>query len=327
VDVDTTADGRGSLTLSSAGQFYARGTAKAWPNPIGSSGRMVAVALTADGQGAVAMSEAGQFYAYGTARPQPNPTGFSGRMVDVSLTADGQGLVAMSSAGQLYAYGTARPQPNPTGFSGEMRAVDLTADGQGLMSVSSAGQFYAYGTARPQPNPTGFTGSIVDVDITADGQGALAASSSGQAYHYGSVRPLGNADPGTVDTVTRLQRPAEGRITSPFGMRLNPVTGVYALHAGIDIGAPRGAAVVAAESGRVVESRWVSRYGNLIRIAHANGLETRYAHLSGFKVALNQQVARGQLIGLVGSTGNSTGPHLHFETRVAGQPVNPMQYL
>ena len=151
----------------------------------------------------MAVSSAGQFYANGTATAQPNPTGFSGRIKDVAITADGRGAVALSSRGQFYAYGTAAPQPNPTGFDGEMEAVAVTADGQGLVAVSSAGQLYAYGTAVARPNPIGFTGRIVDVDLTADGRGMIVVSSSGQAYHYGSVVPRGNADPGNTAGGTR----------------------------------------------------------------------------------------------------------------------------
>ena len=191
-----TADGQGAVAVSSAGQFYAYGTARPQPNPTGFSGEIVDVALTADGQGLLAVSSAGQFYAYGTARPQPNPSGFSGRITSVALTADGQGAVAVSSAGQFYAYGTARPQPNPREFSGEIVDVALTADGHGLLAVSSAGQFYAYGTARPQPNPSGFTGGIVRASLTADGQGAAALSGSGQVYAYHPVQHRGNGDPG-----------------------------------------------------------------------------------------------------------------------------------
>jgi hypothetical protein len=185
--MDVTADGQGYLLLSTAGEFYAFGTARPWPNPTGFAGQFTGLAMTPDGQGAIAMTSAGQFYAYGTVRPQPNPVGFSGRMVSVAVTADGRGVLALSSAGQFYAYGTARPQPNPVGFSGTMAGVTLTADGQGALAMSSTGQFYAYGTARPQRNPVGFSGSMTGAALTGDGQGLVAVSSAGQFYAYGSV--------------------------------------------------------------------------------------------------------------------------------------------
>ncbi|MEU8238414.1 CHAP domain-containing protein [Actinoplanes missouriensis] len=190
--MDVTADGQGYLLISTAGEFYAFGNARPWPNPTRFSGQFTGLAMTADGQGAIAMTSAGQFYAYGTARPQPNPVGFSGQMVSVAITADGRGVLAMSSAGQFYAYGTARPQPNPVGFSGRMVSVSLTADGQGALAMSSAGQFYAYGTARPQPNPTGFTGSMTGATLTGDGRGVVAVSSAGQFYAYGSAPARNN---------------------------------------------------------------------------------------------------------------------------------------
>jgi uncharacterized protein with LGFP repeats len=168
-------------------------------NPAGFTGDIVDVAVTADGRGALAVSSAGQFYAYGTAKAQPNPTGFSGEIVDVALTADGQGAMAVSSAGQFYAYGTARAQNNPTGFTGRIVGLSLTADGRGALAMSSAGQFYAYGTATAQPNPTNFTGEMSALDLTADGRGAVAVSSTGQVYAYGTARHYGNGDPGCVN--------------------------------------------------------------------------------------------------------------------------------
>ncbi len=156
--------------------------------------------VTADGQGYLMMSSAGEFYAYGTARAWPNPTGFSGSMTSVAITADGQGALAMSSAGQFYAYGTARAWPNPdrSGQSSTMTSVAITADGQGAVATSSAGQFYAYGTVPPRSNPTGFTGPMIAVALTRDGQGMASLSGSGQVYAYGTVVWRGNGDPGTT---------------------------------------------------------------------------------------------------------------------------------
>lgn len=118
-------------------------------------------------------------------------------------------------------------------------------------------------------------------------------------------------------------RPASGRITSEFGGRTNPVTGVYKLHAGIDIGASEGSSVVATRGGTVAFSGWMGGYGNVVIINHGNGVQSLYAHNKALKVSSGQQVSQGQLIALVGSTGNSTGPHCHFELKVNGQPTNP----
>jgi hypothetical protein len=201
-----TADGHGYLLTSSAGEFYAFGTASPQPNPTGFTGSIVGVATTADGRGTLAVSSAGQFYAYGTAHSWPNPTGFTGSIVGVAMTADGQGALAVSSAGQLYAYGTAHSWPNPTGFTSRITSVALTADGQGTVAMSDTGQFYAYGAVRPQPNPTGFAGSMIGLKLTAAGQGLTALSSSGQIYAYGTAQWLGNGDPGSSDTAQDLAR-------------------------------------------------------------------------------------------------------------------------
>jgi murein DD-endopeptidase MepM/ murein hydrolase activator NlpD len=124
-----------------------------------------------------------------------------------------------------------------------------------------------------------------------------------------------------------LMWPASGAITSRFGMRQHPVFGGMRMHNGIDIGAPHGANVVAADSGTVITSAHDWSYGNYIVIDHGNGMTTLYAHLSSRSVSSGASVSKGQLIGHVGSTGVSTGPHLHFEVSVNGTRVNPLTRL
>jgi len=121
--------------------------------------------------------------------------------------------------------------------------------------------------------------------------------------------------------------PSNGNVTSGFGIRLHPVFKVYRMHQGVDIGAKHGASIVAADTGRVITSSYNSSYGNYIVISHGNGMTTLYAHLSSRKVSEGASVSKGQVIGLAGSTGVSTGPHLHFEVSVNGSRVNPMKYL
>ena len=115
--------------------------------------------------------------------------------------------------------------------------------------------------------------------------------------------------------------PLSGPITSPFGMRWGT------LHPGIDIGVPTGTPIHAAGSGTVVWCGWMSGYGNLVMIDHHNGLATLYGHQSRIAVGCNQEVSQGETIGYVGCTGFCTGPHLHFEVRVNGTPVDPLAYL
>lgn len=121
--------------------------------------------------------------------------------------------------------------------------------------------------------------------------------------------------------------PAEGPVTSPFGWRTHPIFGTQRLHTGIDIGADYGDAVLAADGGVVIHSDWMGGYGNAVIIDHGNGISTLYAHNSQLLVSEGQSVAKGQTISRVGSTGYSTGPHLHFEVRQNGTPVNPLDYL
>jgi len=126
----------------------------------------------------------------------------------------------------------------------------------------------------------------------------------------------------------RLSYPIPGaRITSTFGPRVHPIYGDVRMHTGIDFAAGSGVPIRAAADGIVLSAGVRGGYGNTILIDHGGALATLYAHQSAFAVAAGARVAKGQVIGYVGSTGNSTGPHLHFETRVNGTPVNPMQYF
>jgi murein DD-endopeptidase MepM/ murein hydrolase activator NlpD len=125
----------------------------------------------------------------------------------------------------------------------------------------------------------------------------------------------------------QLAWPAAGPITSPYGYRTHPIFGDQRLHTGVDIGAPYGAPVVASDDGRVVFAGVMSGYGNAIVVDHGGGLATTYNHLSAFFVGSGQQVGRGSSIGAVGCSGYCTGPHLHFEVRINGSPVDPMPYL
>jgi murein DD-endopeptidase MepM/ murein hydrolase activator NlpD len=122
--------------------------------------------------------------------------------------------------------------------------------------------------------------------------------------------------------------PVVGKLESGFGGRRNPFGGSsYEFHSGQDIDAQTGDPVVAGASGTVTFVGWQNGYGQLVVIDHGGGLTTRYGHLSHIDVDLSQTVARGQFIGRVGSTGRSTGPHLHYEIRINDEPVDPRQYL
>ena len=127
--------------------------------------------------------------------------------------------------------------------------------------------------------------------------------------------------------LTPTLAPSLGVLTAGFGLRADPFTGRPDFHAGIDISSPKGSRIVAPASGTVVRVGWDRGYGRVVEIAHGFGIRTLYGHLEMPRVAEGQRVRRGDLVGLVGSTGRSTGPHLHYEVQVAGKPVNPLDYV
>lgn len=121
--------------------------------------------------------------------------------------------------------------------------------------------------------------------------------------------------------------PVVGEVTSGFGYRIHPIFNVRRMHTGVDIDADTGDPIKAASGGTVVSAGWRGGYGKCVVIAHSGGLATLYGHMSEIKVSVGQAVKKGQVIGKVGSTGYSTGPHLHFEVRVNGDCVDPLKYL
>jgi murein DD-endopeptidase MepM/ murein hydrolase activator NlpD len=121
--------------------------------------------------------------------------------------------------------------------------------------------------------------------------------------------------------------PVRGIYTDGFGGRSDPFTGEPASHAAVDISSTTGQPVRAPADAVVVKAEWANGYGNVVYLSHGYGFSTRYGHLSGFAVRPGQKVKRGEVIGYVGSTGRSTGPHLHYEVRVNGSPVNPLAYI
>ncbi|MBI1243678.1 MAG: peptidoglycan DD-metalloendopeptidase family protein [Alphaproteobacteria bacterium] len=119
----------------------------------------------------------------------------------------------------------------------------------------------------------------------------------------------------------------EFNVMSPFGMRRDPFNGQLAMHSGIDLSAPSRTPVLATAAGKVVTAGWSGEYGNLVEIEHDFGLSTRYGHLTRIDVRVGQRIERRQSIGLLGSTGRSTGPHVHYEVLVDGRPVDPIRFL
>ena len=157
-------------------------------------------------------------------------------------------------------------------------------------------------------------------------QAARAAAAAAAAAAAQSSGGQGASD-NWVQGTGQLGWPVSGEITSPYGYRVHPIWGTTIYHSGIDIGVDEGTPVHAADGGVVVWSGWMGGYGYAVVIDHGNGLSTLYGHNSELAVDEGQSVAKGQVISYAGSTGNSTGPHVHFEVRVNGDPVDPMGYL
>ncbi|WP_258558384.1 M23 family metallopeptidase [Sphingomonas sp. CGMCC 1.13658] len=134
------------------------------------------------------------------------------------------------------------------------------------------------------------------------------------------------ADQGSM-SVPSLKPVANLNFSSFYGVRSDPFRGTAAMHAGVDIPGPTGTPIYATADGIVERAGWTGGYGNLVELEHGRGLETRYGHLSKIMVQPGQRVKRGEVIALMGSTGRSTGSHLHYEVRMDGRAVNPVPYL
>ncbi len=152
----------------------------------------------------------------------------------------------------------------------------------------------------------------------------------------GSFNPVAlfNNHADRLDTLTTALRSlplgeplADYEVTSPFGARNDPINNLTGIHEGVDLGAPTGTPVRATGEGVISSAGWRDRYGIMVEVDHGMGLRTRYAHLSKSLVAVGQHVSRGATIGFVGETGRTTGPHLHYEVRMADQATNPMKFI
>lgn len=168
-------------------------------------------------------------------------------------------------------------------------------------------------------------------EAEAAAQQQASASSQAEAGDAGTSDDSGSTEPDysyqPVSGSGAFIWPVNGVITSPYGYRTHPIFGTTIYHSGIDIGVDYGTPVHAADSGVVVEAGWISGYGYAVVIDHGNGLSTLYGHNESLNVSSGQSVSQGQVIAYAGSTGNSTGPHVHFEVRSNGDPVDPSAYL
>jgi murein DD-endopeptidase MepM/ murein hydrolase activator NlpD len=177
--------------------------------------------------------------------------------------------------------------------------------------------------ARTAPPPTEAAPGSSAPGSSSPGSSAPGSSSPGSSAPAGGGggAPAPAPAPAPTTRPGRLGWPTNGTVTSEYGQRWGR------LHAGLDISAPIGTPIVASAAGTVIVAGWNGGYGNLVVVDHGGGMSTAYAHQSQMAVSVGQRVGAGQVIGYVGSTGNSTGPHLHFEVRINGNAVNPRGYV
>ena len=181
---------------------------------------------------------------------------------------------------------------------------------------------------RLDPTTAGTGGPLVPLD-------ARALDGTGIANGFASTLDLARRTLGDGERLHRLaaalplRRPIRGEpvVSSPFGTRLDPFTRGLALHTGLDLKAEFGEPARATAPGRVSAADYAGGYGNMVEIDHGHGVVTRFGHLSRISVRPGQRVAAGDMIGAVGSTGRSTGAHLHYETRIDGEPIDPQRFL
>ena len=226
-----------------------------------------------------------------------------------------------------------------------MLTVTLFAKIRGFAGLIAAISGLAVGT------PAFANSAAANADVTSSLRTAQAAKPSGQggdedfrtlfngwksldngqlvlapATKLAGVPSAATYRPTSVSIPSRM--PVNGAaLTSGYGMRIHPVLGGRRAHKGIDLAEPVGSPVYATADGVVGRADWFSSYGLFISLEHGGNIETRYGHLSRLNVAAGQAVHKGDLIGYVGTTGRSTGPHLHYEVRIAGVAVNPVPYL
>jgi murein DD-endopeptidase MepM/ murein hydrolase activator NlpD len=202
------------------------------------------------------------------------------------------------------------------GVAEEARAINARVQQEAILRAQLlASQNNLAGARAGKSNALKATKAQIADEVAESKALAAASASIAARLAAGSSPGAPAAAPG------RLAWPVNAPVTSPFGARWGTV------HEGIDLGAAYGTPIHAAAAGVVVYCGWMEGYGNLTVIDHGGGIATAYGHQSSIAVSCNQQVSQGEVIGYVGSTGHSTGPHLHFEVRVNGTPVDPLGYL
>lgn len=191
-----------------------------------------------------------------------------------------------------------------------------------VLTTTTAGLLCAASPAFAEGNATDIAAAVPQVST----EGALGAQDTEFRALFADWKSMEKRDTGRVSIPSR--KPVDSfKLTSQYGFRADPFAGRRARHKGLDMAGPIGTPIYATADGVVTHAGWDSGYGRLVKIQHAFGIETRYAHLSQVRVEVGQRVSRGDRIGDMGNSGRSTGPHLHYEIRVGGEAVNPMIYI
>ena len=246
----------------------------------------------------------------------------------------------MAEGPKPFAFWSTRAAPEPDESTADRADRLFIAINQSLRSIETEQLARittladnAYQTADAISDALEAAGLPVDGDFGKGGVGGPLVTPDNPAGFESKVRELDEA----LDLLDRMKKevrrlpianPAPGRaISSTFGVRKDPLLGTPAHHSGMDFRAPAGSPAKASAAGKVVTAGWNGGYGRMVEIEHSSGFTTRYAHLSKIGVKIGQQVAGGEEIGKVGSSGRSTGPHLHYEIRRNGEAIDPLRFL
>lgn len=211
-------------------------------------------------------------------------------------------------------------------IASHVRTLCLTA---AIIGLSGQGALAASGPApAPAPKAPHHGPAVGGEFIPASSTEASADLRADQQFRtlFQSWKKMDGVQKGVI-AIPSVQPVEKLQFTSNFGIRSDPFRGTAAMHAGVDIPGPIGTPIYATADGIVDHAGWQGGYGNLVEINHGKGIATRYGHLSKVLVADGARVTRGQLIALMGSTGRSTGSHLHYEVRMDGHAVNPVPFL
>jgi murein DD-endopeptidase MepM/ murein hydrolase activator NlpD len=249
------------------------------------------------------------------------------------------GITVMGAAGsytrmlwKVGNYNTLRRQQDTLKHNYEQLQSSVQDTNQRLNSLQSLATEVAmtYGFMRFRQSPFGLNEASLSSNVGFDQSVAqfnfLEKNASAAALPMVNLQLLSSAGLGNL-TATPTLWPVIGRLTAGFGERMDPFSGEGAFHTGVDIASQYGDAVRATADGVVIDASDRAGYGRLVVIDHGYGVTTWYGHLSTFNVLVGEQIKRGDSVGNVGVSGRSTGPHVHYEVRINGAPVNPMRYL